>query len=203
MEYACWFWVKIRVTNFGHIEFKEGAVYCYDVFTPFAVFLQEFCPHSARIQQLTLASKTSTKDIASPILYPYSYSAYLPTYIVNWHVRNVPCLWDAISKLQKSLKSRSISFSMYEWVADWSEKSETAYVFIMTTDVGWLMLCCCDLDTVWRIFKHTKAKCGQWRNGVFSYLILRQNGFSPWGHDARGRRKPILPRDRCETNILI
>ena len=28
------------------------------------VFLPEFCPHSARIQQLTLAPKTSTKDIA-------------------------------------------------------------------------------------------------------------------------------------------
>ena len=38
--------IKNRVSNFGHIEFKEGAVYCYDVFTPFAVFLQEFCPHS-------------------------------------------------------------------------------------------------------------------------------------------------------------
>ena len=36
MAYAYWFWLKNGVTNFGHIEFKEGAVYCYDVFTPFA-----------------------------------------------------------------------------------------------------------------------------------------------------------------------
>ena len=38
----------------------------------------------------------------------------------------------------------------------------------------------------------------------YSHTLSRgRMGFLPRGHDARGRRKPILPRDRCENNILI
>ena len=33
--------------------------------------------------------------------------------------------------------------------------------------------------------------------------ILTPYPEAEWGHDARGRRKPNLPRDRCENNILI
>ena len=49
------------------------------------------CRNSASIQQLTLASKTSTKDIASPILYPY-------------YLRTMSCIYKWETKRDRDLK---------------------------------------------------------------------------------------------------